>query len=492
MKSFLFNNDKFLGDYNNILSKALIELKYSIPALASPTLSKQETITFLFKRINERSKGSILNSIRNRVLFVYLLFNNLLYLFIVSTFFKAKISNNIKYYFRTWLVPKSINNKKITDDYFRDLLNDLSLQGEIVVGFQPQSLSSLLFSFKKYNVNKNFIIPIGLLSYRDIIKLLFNYVREGKVKIRESYYYENELITDYINQSLDDDYFKFRSFFAFLEVYITEKIIKFNPEFYIYIYENQAWEKSNLVSLNKTKIKTIGYQSSGFSYRFLNFFPTQNDCKTFLFPNQIYTVGDHYTNLLKNNAVYPDIIKTFCALRFNYLFKDNNIAIKKFNPKIFKRILYAFPVHLYQYEIIIDQLLLIFNNCDIDVILKFHPLHINYKYPKGFPVNFKIMNNIVELNQNYDLVLFNDNSYGLESLIEGVRSYQFEFGEPYPEDRLVDFNLYDSVVNISSCNNLRDAILNSTLDKTINLESLDKYIRNNFKPYQQIFNTLYF
>ena len=488
----IINNDKFLGEYNSTLSRALIELEYSRAALASPTLSKQETITFLFKKINERHKRTMFVYIKNRLLFLYFIFYYLFYLLFVATFFKAKISKGVKYYFRTWLVPKSINDNKVVDDYFRELIDDLGLQGETVVGFQPQSLTSLLFKFKKYNKKKNFIIPIGLLSYWDIFNLIYQYILKGKVNLKNDYYFEGTLITDYINQSLEDDYLKFRSFFAFLECSITKKIIQINPEYYIYIFENQAWEKSNLFKINKTKIKSIGYQSSGFSYRFLNFFPTQNDSELFLFPNFIYTVGDHYSALLRNNAYYPDIIKTFGALRFNYLFKDGNFSIKKFNPRILKRVMYAFPVHKYQYEIIIDNLVRVFSNSDIEVTLKFHPIYINYKYPKVLPKNFKTDYPYLELNQNYDFVLFNDNSFGLESLIEGVRSYQFVFGEFYPEERLVNFDLYNSVVNLSECINLKNEILNNTLDKSINIRRLEEYIRNNYQPYNRKFNYLFF
>jgi hypothetical protein len=51
MKTSKFNTDNFLGEYNQLLSKALNELNYSQPAIASPTLNKQETITFLYKNI---------------------------------------------------------------------------------------------------------------------------------------------------------------------------------------------------------------------------------------------------------------------------------------------------------------------------------------------------------------------------------------------------------------------------------------------------------
>jgi hypothetical protein len=494
MKTNNFNTDIFLGDYNLLLSKALIELNYSHSALASPTLNKQETITFLYKNICDKKKTGFIHKIKIRILFVVQIFYYFIFLNFISIFFRTKLRNNIKYYFRTWLVPNSFNTTGVVDDYFRDLINDLSKKEDVVVGFQPQNLSSLLLKFKKCNINNNYIIPTGLLSFKDIMYLLKNYVFYGRVKLHNEYFFDGINVVKYINQSLEDDFFKFRSFFAYLEACITKKIIVKNPLNYIYIFENQAWEKSNLLLLSKTKIRTIGYQSSGFSFRFLNFFPTLLDNKTQLYPNKLYTVGDHYSDLLKKIGVYPDIIESFGALRFNYLFKNNILDIKNNNPIIYKRILYAFPVHKYQYDIIIENLILAFGNCDIEIVLKFHPLYSNHQFSKKLPLNFRIFDSKIkiDLNQFYDLVLFNDNSYGIEALIQGVRSYQFDFSEVYPEDRLINFNLYDTKLNVSGCMILKEQILNKTIDKSINREILIFYISNHYKKYNPKLNSNYF
>ena len=51
--------DKHTQDYSNIISDAFDEFNNSFPAIASPTLSKQETVTFLYSSIKDNEKGDI-------------------------------------------------------------------------------------------------------------------------------------------------------------------------------------------------------------------------------------------------------------------------------------------------------------------------------------------------------------------------------------------------------------------------------------------------
>ena len=51
-----FNAKDFLEDYNLLLSRASLEKKDNFSSLASPTLNKQETVTFLYLKVQKYLK----------------------------------------------------------------------------------------------------------------------------------------------------------------------------------------------------------------------------------------------------------------------------------------------------------------------------------------------------------------------------------------------------------------------------------------------------
>ena len=70
-----FSTNDFLVEYNELLSCAALEHKGDFSALASPTLNKQETVTFLYRDVVNRINGKQqisenLNCLRLRLGFV--------------------------------------------------------------------------------------------------------------------------------------------------------------------------------------------------------------------------------------------------------------------------------------------------------------------------------------------------------------------------------------------------------------------------------------
>ena len=251
------------------------------------------------------------------------------------------------------------------------------------------------------------------------------------------------------------------------------------------MFENQAWENAYLSVFKDAEIKTIGYQSSGFSFRFLNFFPTNLDSKISLFPDKLLTVGDLYTKILKDYAHYPIPIQTFAALRFDYPSNNSKYLIEEPVKVIHNRILYAFAVHRYQYEKIINDLVDVFGNTDIEVYLKFHPLYndkaINVKLPKNFKTIKSIQMKL--LRDTYDLVLFNDSSFGVEALMEGVKSFEYEIDSIYDETRMFQFNLYINKLEKNDLILIKESILNRTIKKKFSVKKAKDYINNYYKVY---------
>jgi len=387
-------------------------------------------------------------------------------------------------------VPQSIQNGIVRDEYFRQFIDDISEGNNVMVGFQPLDYGVTLRQFKNTHKPENFIIPVGLLSIIDIIKIFWEYIFSARVNLKNKYYFKESDISDLINNSLKKDYFKLRSFQAYLELKIAKKIKKFSPETFLYIFENQAWENAYLSIFKDTETKTIGYQSSGFSFRFLNFFPSKVDAQNAFYPDKILTVGDNFTKALTEFGEYPIPVETFGALRFDFPAINGNYIIEEPTSKIFKRVLYAFPVHFDQYQQIIQDLIDVFANSGIEVHLKYHPLFQSTVNNIQLPDNFNVwsQDNNKIMNATYDIVLFNDNSFGIESLLMGVRSYEYDFGEIYDENRLFDFHLYDYRVDKKGLKNIRNNILNSSISKALNQEYIQQYIGNMYRTYDGCIN----
>jgi hypothetical protein len=484
------NVEDFLVDYNELLSRAALEHKGAFSALASPTLNKQETVTFLYRDVVNRINGKQqisknLNHLRLRLGFVIRL--GLMFISLVRTSLQFRIKSLPEncIYVRTWLVPLSIQNERVRDEYFRQLIDDLSKYKSVVVGFQPLDYGVTLKKFKSAHKAGDFIIPVGLLGLIDIINIFVKYILSANITLKKEYHFKGNDIRNLINDSLKKDYFNLRSFQAYLELEIAKKIKVFTPEIFLYMFENQAWENAYLSTFKETETKIIGYQSSGFSFRFLNLFPTKLDGQNALYPDKILTVGDNFTKALKEFGEYPIPVETFGALRFDYPAVNGNYIIEEPTSKIFKRVLYAFPVHIYQYQQIIQDLIDVFKNTEIEVHLKYHPLYQSSDIKFQLPSNFKIWEkkNDEKLKETYDLVLFSDNSFGIESLLMGVKSYEYKFGEIYDENRLFNFDLYHHLLDKKALINIRDHIMNNTIVKYLNKAYIQQYIESMYMVY---------
>lgn len=490
------NNDlkNFLGAYNELLSKAALEHKGKFAALASPTLNKQETITFLYRDVvkyvnGEEEKIAKPNPVLLRLKFIARMGLMFIRLVKTSLMFRIKTIPYKCIYVNTWLEPRCVRGEVLRDDFFRELINDLKNLGTTVVSFNVTDYH-LLKRIKKITVPENYIISIGLLRFWDIVKIIAKYITTAKIKLKRQYVFKNIDVSQIINLSLSKDYYKLRSFHAFLYLCIAEKIKKFRPSSFFYVFENQSWENSYLYVFKNTSTKTIGYQSSGFSLRYLNFFPTKIDAQNSLFPDLILTVGEHFTNILKKYGNYPILLKTFGALRFEYPVYNGKYKINSPSKHFHNRLLYAFSVSMYQYAIIINALIEIFKDSPIEVHLKFHPQHNINKLNKMFsylPKNFFIINDISaeKLSEKYDCVIFNDNSFGIEALLNSVKVYEFDTDEVWDESRLFYFDGYDYKTNKIKLSELRDIILDGNF-RHFEIKDLvynEYYINKLYTPY---------
>ena len=226
-----FEPQDFLNEYNELISQAGLEHNNCFAVLASPTLNKQETVTFLYRNITAFNniafnKPDWKERLYEFVFFLPLLAYHFFHLLRISMRFRIKSLPPNSIYIRSWLVPRTIRNGKLHDDYFRDLAKDLTEKYNVVNALQPLNYGKELSAYKNIRRKENFIIPIGLLSPKDIFLLLFKYIFTARIQVRKPYLFKGEKINAIINRSLRKDFYKFRSLQAYLEQAIAQKIKK--------------------------------------------------------------------------------------------------------------------------------------------------------------------------------------------------------------------------------------------------------------------------
>jgi hypothetical protein len=83
----------------------------------------------------------------------------------------------------------------------------------------------------------------------------------------------------------------------------------------------------------------------------------------------------------------------------------------------------------------------------------------------------------------YDCVLFNDNSFGIESLLKGVKSYQYSRDGSFADDRFMYFDLWQVNYQLADLFKLKDSIQANTYDKEFDLGAVADYINGMYRPY---------
>jgi hypothetical protein len=374
----------------------------------------------------------------------------------------------------------------LRDDYFGRLPEDLKKNYPVLLGYQSKSLS-LIAKFFKINKQKWEVLNGSILSVVEIIKVFSDYLLRGLVRSSGSYHLNGSDVSVFIRCSLLLDYLKLRSFQAFVDKYVCIRLRGLGISTYVYVYENQSWEKAVCKAFQGTDVRVIAYQSSGFSPLFLNFFPTKYDALRSPSPHIVLTVGDAFTDYMCAHAEYDIPVETFAALRFPYPTENCRYIPKKPVDRIYRKILYAFSVHKNQYRSIIADLTYVFGGFDIQIDLKLHPLYLReWKgYSAELPDNFHIITSLDNnaINTTYDCVLFNDNSFGLESLLCGTKSYQYNREGCTIDDRFFGFELWDPNLCFRDLFTLRTSILDGTLDKGMPLDRVSHYMNYLYRPY---------
>ena len=476
--------------YSELISQTMVDFGDNFAALASPTLNKQETVTALLNSIEDAISSGKQPRFPWKRLFEFI--PRLMLMFVrvsyASVFFSIRKIPQGAVVFRTWLVPRSFQNGELADDYFRELPVDLASCENVLVSFTSTDLR-LLKQFRKAKKSGKQVISYGFLTFPGVVKLFLDYTFRAYIQAKKRYVLDGKDVTGYINRSLLLDYLELRSFEAYTEKYKCKKLISHKIKAFVYVFENQSWEKACCKVLRDNGIRLIGYQSSGFSPVFLNFFPTKMDAEIHPMPDILLTVGDHFRKYLLEHGCYQIPVITFAAMRFSYSNENGTYLIGDPNLQITGRILYAFPVQFEQYEPVIKDLITVFKDSGVYVDLKMHPLYqvSDMRDIFDLPDNFTIVSdvNINLLSTTYDCVLFNDNSFGIEALLKGVKSYQYSREGTFLDDRYMYFDLWKVNYGLNDIFHLKEMIQDRSYDKIFPVEKVSTYINSMYRPYTQ-------
>ena len=94
------------------------------------------------------------------------------------------------------------------------------------------------------------------------------------------------------------------------------------------------------------------------------------------------------------------------------------------------------------------------------------------------PTNFKFITNIDTdiLKDSYDFILFNDNSFGIEALLQGVKSYQYDKNGLFLDDRFIYFDLWKTNYVLNDLITLRNSLIDGSYNKSFSIEDISIYI----------------
>lgn len=537
--------ESFLGEYNTLFASILAENIDNFAYVASPVVNRMEAQTHLYEKIekylqlkellgkdkqlgitiaqeddfiypflrkefkervrkDKRKKGRLflaaaeklkkIGILRFSVKFL-LIFLRSLRLIIVSRSYplaKKEYNSVIRSYFD--FRCKSLDGK-MREEYFGPFAVDLAKKGGLLVVFKLLYFKDLglFLSLRKQQPDFDSCLLEAFLSPFSLARAMFKF-SFSRIKLRKEYFYRGEDITALLQAMINDDYYSLRGIDVFIEYEAAKRIMAFKPGRLYFPYENQTWEKVYPLARGAVggDTRIIGFQHTSFSYKLIMHFPAQAEKNLPLFPDKILTVGKLTCQLLKEKAHYPCEIAQGAALRHAKYQAAGSFNIKAPHDKLQKRIVYAFSYDLSKYRSIIVALLDVFRDSGITVYLKMHPDYnendilssLGIKLPENFKLAQSLPWKIIY--DSVDCVLYDDNTLGVEGIINGLKTFMLDVSEPiYEINRMHYFNEWASSLDIAGLKKIRNEIENGTFKLSYDVDNVSNYVNSYFNVYSR-------
>lgn len=385
---------------------------------------------------------------------------------------------------------------KLREEYFGQFAADLSKEGALLVVYKllyPKDLKSFQELRSKQAdfdscLLEEFLTPFSLIK----AMLRFSF---SKIKLKKKYFYRKRDITGLLQKMIDKDFYSLRGVDVFIEYEAAKKIMALKPKRLYFPYENQTWEKVYPLARRDTQsveTKIIGFQHTSISYKLIMHFPALIERDLPLFPDKILTVGRICRQLLKEKAHYPCDIIEGAALRHTKYAVGGNFNIKAPHKELRKRIAYAFSYDLSKYRSIILAFLGVFKGSSITVFLKIHPDYNENDVLKSLRIelsdNIKLAQKTPwsSIYESVDCVLYDDNTLGVEGMINGVKTFMLDVSEPiYEISRMHYFSEWPSSIDMAGLERLKFEIENGTFNLNYDIGKVEKYINSYFNAYSR-------
>ena len=383
------------------------------------------------------------------------------------------------------------------EEYFGLLPEELGSENNVLIVYTlvHRTIKEAYKFSQKSSSAKNFEARLtdSLLTPWTIIKSMFLFLF-SHIELKEKIVFKGCDITALIQKSLDEDYQNTGALHVYFEREIAKKILKMTRKRVMFPYENQTWEKVYPFLREKLGFKAsiLGYQHTGVSFKLMQYFPSRIEKHLPLFPDKIVTVGKIIADLLREKANYPCPIVPGAALRHQKIMKDGKVYVKSASTTVHRNIAYAFSYDIRNYPPIIRTLNDVFGNSEIKVYLKFHPDYKQENILKD--LSFGIANNLIpastipweDVYADIDLVLYSDNSIGLEGMANGCKTLHVDIDEPILHaERLFYFDLWKPSISDKELFRLKEEIVNGIFDKTFPTEKVSEYLNNYFIAYRK-------
>ena len=521
--------DDFLVKYNNLFGK-IIRDNYSLKYLSSATLNRMEGQThfyeylekyiqikekltsnsieaihleeadlILFKPLNYIFPGRVFSS-KRKIKNVYKFFPRLLRSFfltqmktLISICFKKK--KHYDFIIRTWFDFRNTGSR-LREEYFGDIVDEIAKDYKILCVFDI--LSSKLkdhIDFIKIRNSSYFDTSLleSFLTPLTVTRAFWRYIN-SRIIISKRIIYKNHDITELINIFLKNDYYCLRGLIVFLEYEVALKMLYRKPKRILFPYENQTWEKTYGLakSIINSNTYLLGFQHSGFSYKLLQFFPSKPERELPIYPDKIVTMGEITKRVMIEKGNYPCKIVEGAAMRqakhlINGKFEIKSKPIIKHNA-----LAYAFSYEISNYKAIVDTLINVFRESGITIYLKFHPDFsektvqkiLSRKLPEKFLPSTTMDWNLIY--NSVDLILYNDNSLGIEGMINGVKTIKLDIAEPiYNTDRFFYSSLDKNIVDETGLIKIKNELQNGTYDNQFHKDRISKYVNKYYNAYNK-------
>lgn len=360
-----------------------------------------------------------------------------------------KLNKTVKKVFISYFDHRSITNGRFTDPYFkflqeylREIGSSFAVVNIVIYGYRLRKGIAYINNIKKLN-NQNITTLFNLIPYSGFIStFLKSYQLRPRVK--HDIFFLKYNISDLVSESLRREFISCGLQYTFERSYLSRLLRnKFIDAIY-YPFENFAWEK--FLCLEKQRIsanvKLIGFQHTSISLKLQHHFPSVHEKHLKIFPSRIVTTGEITKKVLQKYGSYPsDIMQSGCALRHNYIF--DILSDFKCSDRVNRKIAFAFSFDVKRYRYIIEKIISIFGGKDLEILLKYHPLHKEFKFnDKSMPKNIRNGTNISwkKTMEQIDLLLYEGNSVCIDALAYNIPALYFPFtGNLYNTDQLYDY-----------------------------------------------------